>query len=548
MIEYSRGGEPFPRLVIDGRPVYFGDQRDSGDGQRWAQVHRHCLSGEAVVVFGGGWGWHIAGLLRYLPPSARVLVVDPPGMPALTTGGGHPLLRWTEDQRVTVWQGTADGMKQYLDRTGRRWVVLRYWPIVEPLGNFYAGWEFAVRQAAGYTYTRDYTYRIAVRRLLTDNFWQNIHCLPSGLSWRPLIASWRGVAAACVSSGPSLDVSVSWLKKQTGRTLVIAAGSGVPALQSHGIVPDIALAIDPFPCNSGELTTVLSPRSLLVTTPQVPPAVIRSHRGPLAFVSLFGRSPEGDWWTAWRDIYPDVAELQASVSVSVAAISLALFLGCRPVFLFGQDLAYAGRRHHAAGALASQWEVAEGSADDNLVWLDGQTGDKVRSTRVWEAIRRALEQFPVVCPGTGFYNLSPGGAKIAGYQDIDGQEFDRLLARAPARPGLPAAHRVGGEDRIRARQDELAAYLQVIHQQWCRLREQLLVGETPVLAAAFTAMWDDLQSGPAGGHLRPMLALPAELLPDGGRGDSFSRLSLTMYAVDSIEHLLKLVRGAQGQP
>ncbi len=102
------------------------------------------------------------------------------------------------------------------------------------------------------------------------------------------------------------------------------------------------------------------------------PAILRSYGGPriLSTTSKYFTDRHGNTRREttpvmdWIERYTEpIGDIQSGGSVATSAFDLLLNLGCDPVILVGQDLAYTGREIHSSGTyhnglLASRMQQA----------------------------------------------------------------------------------------------------------------------------------------------------------------------------------------------
>ncbi len=215
-----------------------------------------------------------------------------------------------------------------------------------------------------------------------------------------------GATIMVAAAGPSLTPNLERIAAHRDRFPLVAVNSALKPLARAGIVPDIAVVIDPDPkilsCFEG-----VDPEGFqdvpLVYFPRVPETVPAIWPGP-RLAAYSGHAS----YEAINQKYPR-SKLFSSGSVLHTAVDLAVRMGAAAVILFGTDLAFPGGIKYARGA---GWQEAEAEGMQHWV-LDGH-GNQVDTTAAFRGYLRDLESYIRTKPGVRFYNSSLDGAHIKG--------------------------------------------------------------------------------------------------------------------------------------
>ncbi|MDX2116278.1 MAG: 6-hydroxymethylpterin diphosphokinase MptE-like protein [Planctomycetota bacterium] len=166
----------------------------------------------------------------------------------------------------------------------------------------------------------------------------------------PLAGAAAGRPAVVVSAGPSLERNVRLLLDPAARSrvVVIAVQTVLKPLLALGIRPDFVTAID-FHEISRRFYEGLDADDVrgvtLVAEPKCNAAILEAWPGPLRLAGsdlldmLLGDELAGEH-----------AELQPGATVAHLAYYLARYMGCDPVILIGQDLAFTDGQYYSANA------------------------------------------------------------------------------------------------------------------------------------------------------------------------------------------------------
>jgi hypothetical protein len=386
----------------------------------------------AYVVFGLGLG-HTARALRALTP-APILIYEPdPGLArrALSVGpsdlGGFPIVCTSHDltqlwpnfcgNRDNVTLISTPGYGGLYDREDRQ---LRE----------------AVTQLVQRRYVNEATHRVRAREWISDVL-ENIELLERSPCFLGLAEKYKNVPAFIVGAGPSLGKNADLLADATKKGIVFAVNSSALALARRGITPQVVACME-----SIDLSQLLSQVPYLDDVVRAfsltgHPQTLRTGKGPL--LPVYEGLPQ---------LTPLVSLGQAQGlavcgSVSTLAFSLAQRLGCSPIVLVGQDLAYTDGLAYASGTpyegsrvnVSADGESLEHERSATLQATNGKLISKeplqrvaawggqgtVASTIGFSAVRSWLELAAEVlahdCPEQRVVNATEGGARVEGFEE-----------------------------------------------------------------------------------------------------------------------------------
>lgn len=296
--------------------------------------------------------------------------------------------------------------------------------------------EVVVRDSHIHTFT-NISRQVEWFRNLFDNFPHYIR--------RPSIVGLRGalrdVPAVVVSAGPSLDKNAELLREWKGRGAIISVGTALGKCQQLGVAPDLVVALE-----SNDITDQFADKPIIRESSLA--LLAKCHPKlwdiPAKNIFFYGNfMPDTGWMFSL--IQRKEAILGFSGSVATAAFSIAAFMGCRPIVLIGQDLAYgaAGASHASGIGQGGDFSVAgdklKAARDDpaqlegDMVLVDGYHGGKV-VTRT--NLRNYLLWFEKHIPdltgrGIRVINATEGGARIHGAQQLTFAEATSELLGDP---------------------------------------------------------------------------------------------------------------------
>jgi hypothetical protein len=222
------------------------------------------------------------------------------------------------------------------------------------------------------------------------------------------------VPAICVAAGPSLEKNMSLLKGLESHALIFACDTIMEKLQQHDIEPHFLASLE-----RGQMVyeyfykdRTYSDKTILLGLSLLYPAIYEEYAGAKVIVSRAGLSFE-EWI---RKTIPELAPVNAGHSVANLNFRMAKEMGCDPIILIGQDLAYGDDGHtHVTGTYdkldATKKIVDHG--EKNKIMIKGYYGGTVETKHVWEVFRRWFEDRCSEATGT-IINATEGGAYIEG--------------------------------------------------------------------------------------------------------------------------------------
>ncbi|WP_422658574.1 motility associated factor glycosyltransferase family protein [Paenibacillus sp. EC2-1] len=259
----------------------------------------------------------------------------------------------------------------------------------------------------------------------TRNYLFNISNALKTPSIEQLYNTFEDATAVIVSSGPSLDEDIEFLKKLQPHILIIAAGSSIQALINHNIRPHLAVIADGDPINMkifSDAEAVKCPLLFSTTSYYGVADTNTSEKihGVLSsdFVSQY-----------FLDINRDSIYLVPSATVSGIAIQAAACMGAKKIILAGQDLSFPKRRFYSNGVNHFSNEIINSEInayDDKVINVSGDYNLTSQSMLIMKSnIETLISWFPEI----KFINTSRYGAVIEGapFRSIE-EIYDELLS------------------------------------------------------------------------------------------------------------------------
>lgn len=182
------------------------------------------------------------------------------------------------------------------------------------------------------------------------NLYANFPFLTKARPVRELFDKASGLPALICGAGPSLSASLSDVAKVRNDILLICVDTALHVLTAHNIDPDIVVTVDPQVLNRahiegyrGNAAFVVDPTTSCQTIRLLSPNRTYLAESPFPLARLF---------FSFLDRPP--GEIAFGGSVSTNAYDLAVKMGCRKIFLIGQDMSFPGGLAHAKGAVLEE--------------------------------------------------------------------------------------------------------------------------------------------------------------------------------------------------
>jgi hypothetical protein len=271
---------------------------------------------------------------------------------------------------------------------------------------------------------------------LVDNF-QHYGRLPSVIQLRGAL---RGLPAVVVSAGPSLDKNAHLLPQWKGRGAIIAVGTALQKCQQLGFAPDLTVALEANDITGQFANAPLIAESYLALMVKCHPKLWNI---PAKGTFFFGNHVS-DTRRLFDILDCSDAILSFSGSVSTAAFSLAAWLGCSPIVLVGQDLAYGETGASHAGGIGQGGDFSvssekidhakSGAADaDDLLVVEGYHGGSVvTKVNMHNYLLWFQQRIPdVTSRGVRVINATEGGARIHGAEQMPLAEVTETFLGEP---------------------------------------------------------------------------------------------------------------------
>jgi hypothetical protein len=195
----------------------------------------------------------------------------------------------------------------------------------------------------------------------------------------------KGIPAIIVSAGPSLDKNLAEMvkyKNEVEKYFIIAGSRTLKAMIKSGIKPDLVVSIDPGDDNHDMMKDYLEEDIPLVFYEYSNRYLVRDYKGKKIYISAV-LSKIIKEFDSFKTVY-------AGGSVAHTCIDIANTMGCSPIILVGQDLAFSYDKHHSDSATFGSDEKKnyEASLSVNNVF-----GEKIKTNSTLNFFKIKLEEY-----------------------------------------------------------------------------------------------------------------------------------------------------------
>ncbi|MCP5464795.1 MAG: DUF115 domain-containing protein [Deltaproteobacteria bacterium] len=240
----------------------------------------------------------------------------------------------------------------------------------------------------------------------TDYLLQNLKHIDRMSALEPYAGAFKDRLGVVVSSGPSLDQHLPWLKANQDRVLMLCADSALKKLLDQGIKPFAVCSIERIDRLANVYRGFEIPKDVsLIHLPVTPPEIADHFPGVIfpVFTNVFP-----------FNFLPElVTKRNLASSCAHLALQMLIHFGCQRIALIGQDLAYDPKTgsSHYNGMFAY---AVEHEKERERIEVMGNNGNQIQTTKIWQGFRDYFSMIIRQNPQVSVYHvIDPNyGAKI----------------------------------------------------------------------------------------------------------------------------------------
>lgn len=225
----------------------------------------------------------------------------------------------------------------------------------------------------------------------------------------PLLGEVKGLfahrPAVVVAAGPSLAKNVNLLRLVETKAVILAVDASWKVLEAEGLFPHFVTSVERTPGTHRFVEGLdRSHRTVYAMVSFIFPETLARYQGPRLFVNRA--------YNFFKILGLEEHCLAMGNSTAHMAFQLAAYMGCDPIILIGQDLAFDDRGNtHADGCVHGQNQIY--FHEEETFDVPGNVLPLVRTSATWYRFLRQYEQHLASYPGTCI-NATEGGARIQG--------------------------------------------------------------------------------------------------------------------------------------
>ncbi|MCM3590170.1 DUF115 domain-containing protein [Brevibacillus borstelensis] len=225
--------------------------------------------------------------------------------------------------------------------------------------------------------------------------------------------SFQGKPAILVAAGPSLDFEYENLRyiKENGLAYIFSVGSAINALIDQDIYPDAACTYDGSARNQHVFSKVVE-RGIdeipLIYGSLVGYEVIKQYPGQLLHFLI-----SSDSFSSYTLKHSDKLDfVNPATTIAIITLQLLYKLGCSPVILVGQNLAFLEDQSYAQGMVIDT--TLSEQQKQNAILVKDVEGNDVYTSRGLDSFRKEMEFAIRQLDGLEIINTTKRGANIRG--------------------------------------------------------------------------------------------------------------------------------------
>lgn len=235
-----------------------------------------------------------------------------------------------------------------------------------------------------------------------------------------IFGSFKGIPAVVAGAGPSLEKQLELLKQNESKILVLSAGSSVNILEKNDIEPHIQVAIDGGINEDKIIGGIKSKKTKLAYFPNLSCGSIKLFKGKKFWYKGTGYSSI-NFFEKFIGLNTTAVEMGPSCVHS--AVDIAIKMGCNPIILIGQDMAYTNQQLYAKGA--ALYDSVNEDVRDRIVVKD-LYGNETTTNSSFMAIKMYFESYVKQHDNVDYINCTEGGLGIEG---VINEKFEQIVQR-----------------------------------------------------------------------------------------------------------------------
>jgi hypothetical protein len=424
-VNLSKTGLPVAQVTRNNHRVFLNSSYDPElDARRWVEHNLDKAAGHYILC-GAGFFYHVKALLE--SESIKKLVIYEPS-PAIFEAAMHEidLEPFLTPERVLLLtgldydemvKGTLGFFNNGLIYTTTDIQFKTLTAYHELFGEEIAVFQEKLRQFLRLAQMNLSTTDAYAKQWLSNAF-DTFHNAVNSPVIRHYFGQFKNVPAIVVSAGPSLEKNIHLVNEVKEKAVVICAGSSIRAMKRNGVSPHFLVGVDGHQINNTVYGDLDLSDVYLVYSFRFWHEVTSKFVGRKILMKVDAESLP-DLFITGNGGY-EIGSLKSGFSVSHTSLNLAFQLGCNPIILIGQDLAYSPTKRYADGQIASsQKYLKQGQLPPNSFFTKDIYGQDVLTDYELDSFRMLLERMIETSyqGQVNIINATEGGVHIKGTVD-----------------------------------------------------------------------------------------------------------------------------------
>ncbi len=368
----------------------------------------------AVILIGFGLGYYPKAVLDKLPETGVLAVVEPDPIHFFTAFREVDLSNLLADKRLHLYVGQKPDKS--VESVGKelqwgRFISLSYRLLVTPLmrrlqedyiSKFTTLWRDSLQRELMYRRSRiDHSSTVVLNTIANAG---SIIQYP-GINL--LFHHFKNLPAVLVAAGPSLEKNLDILRENQGNFIIACMNTAYPVLRRNGIHPHIVFTMDHQERNVLSFDDdVPSPETYLVGDPRIDPRILH-HFHPRVFLASWRTTTEtlgepapvenipvprmsGNAVYLWLQSHAgSKGDVFGPGSGAVVGFHILARMGCQPIILVGQDLAFTEDKRYASGTIFEDKNLPRDEAGAHQV--PSVDGGSLETSETLHLYRKLLE-------------------------------------------------------------------------------------------------------------------------------------------------------------
>ncbi|MGG0510576.1 6-hydroxymethylpterin diphosphokinase MptE-like protein [Priestia megaterium] len=215
-----------------------------------------------------------------------------------------------------------------------------------------------------------------------------------------------------VSAGPSLNKNVHKIEELKEFANVIAVGSAIKILDSHGIEPHFRMAIDGLPREEKILDGIETKGIPIIYGSKLYKTILPNYYYDEKLRLIEDTDYIGKY--LYKNSHIEYLKVNIGPSVANVALSLLIKAGCKCVIFMGQDLCYTLEKSHAEGTNKIKENILNEKNFKNYNLLKDINNNDVYTHNNLITVKYSMEQQISSNSNISFINATEGGLEIKG--------------------------------------------------------------------------------------------------------------------------------------